>query len=381
MRRPEGSAPTRTRRGNALTNAGIIVAGLAFSAIVIDLGWNWAHVSRVQYLNDAVATAGASRLDGTLEGIDRAEQAALKAMRNNDYFGSVAYGSLFTGVDNLTFGIHTRPERGQAPLPIEQSFKPVTNLNAASDETIAQINAVRVSSRDDAIQPFLSGAIFNQHVLRAASQSTAVSNISGASKVGCYLPITVPDCYFTDDQRETFGQQTFYIRDDNNANTGNLRMGWGMANGQGASYLSNQIRGQCQGGLASLGDPVQLDNGVKQSVFQTLQQALNSSDTTWAPEMGPKPPSTFPKTLEGPIFVFNGGPGFCGADAGTRPWTGSYPISGIAWGVVYDMKLTGASHERYAAIRLDFARWHDMAKEGGGPNYGVIHRGVSQLVE
>ncbi|TVQ89250.1 MAG: hypothetical protein EA397_15875 [Deltaproteobacteria bacterium] len=396
----------RYRRGNAITNVGIIIGGLMFSALVIDLAWSWAHVARVQYLNDAVATAAASRIDGTDEGIAAAYIAAEEVMRTNDYFGRSAYESLYGSSVELEFAIYEPPESEEgSTLPraaFDESFLFPIDLGTASEDDVALINTVRVTSSDNAISPFFATAMFGAGDMAAASRSTAVWGRDGAGSTSCYIPMTVPDCYFTGDQLNDYAQQDFVIRNNNRNNcpaskdecdesetdelaedfAGTRRMGWGYLEGNtGAAYLTGVIQGGCDNDLAKVGDPIGLDNGIKQSTLSALDAELSSSTTTFDPLMNPPPAgvNNETKTFEAPIFVFNGGPEFC--SEGGAQWNGTYEITGIAWGVVYDVQTTGNAHSRYAAIRLDFARWHDMGLDGGGPNYGVRSLGITQLVE
>lgn len=373
---------------------------MAFCALVIDLGWNWAHVTRVQYLNDTVATAAASKLNSTIEGVEEGEAAALQVMRSNDYFGRPASRGLYQqGTNHLTFGIYEVPSDDGLLDTVEDLlgqdqasddyFTPVPNPHTADRETVARINAVRVFSSNTSIQPLMSGRIFGRETLAAASRSTAVWGRDGASEVGCYIPMAVPDCYFTEDELETTGTRDFYLRTDRNDDptvSTSPRIGWASSQGNpNAAYLSGLINGSCTGELLGIGDTLYLGNGMVQSSLTDLQDQMGSSETEWDPAMGPAPPilpgSSHPshgRTFEAPVFVFESTPDFC---AGTANWTQSVTVTGIAWGVVHDIRTTGGAHNRTAAIRFDFARWHEMGTAGGGPDWGVRTIGITQLVE
>lgn len=374
---------SRHRRGNAITNFGVIIGGLAFTALVVDLGWNWAHVERVQYLNDAAATAAASHLNGTAEGVEEGQYAALEVMRVNDYFGRSALGSLYSGHDNLVYGTYEDPgPRSQHGGTSTEWFVPVSSPASASSSQLQRINAVQVMSADSAVPPLLSGMLFGRTTLAAASTSIAVSGRSPASEVGCYLPVGVPICHFNETDLETLKdvQLSFHT-------SAPVRVGWGRVGGNpNANFQRAQLADSCSGGLAGIGDSMQLTQGVMQAVLMEVETLLASSSTSWAPEMGPLPApmagSTHPsygRTLEAPILVFDGGDAYCN---GTGSWSGSvsHPVAGIAWGVIYDVKSSGPRADRDIAIRFDFGRWHDMGTAGGGPDFGVFHSGITQLV-
>lgn len=356
----------RLRRGNAITNWGLVIGGLAFCAVVVDLGWAWAHRARIQHINDAVATAAASRLNSTAEGLIQAELTAAETMNANSYFGTSSLTALYGDVsDSLTFGNFDQETRTFVP--------------SAEPE---EINSVRVTAANANIPTIFSGFVFGRDWLAAAATSTAVWGFEGASEVGCYLPIAVPSCYFSEEERETFAQRDFVFQP---ATVDNIS--WASTEGNpNAADLSRQIDGTCSGGLAGIGDSITLNNGMIQSVLQTMQNRLAGSDTTWDTAMGPQPArntgSTHPsygRTYEAPVFVFNAPASYC--EGGNGTFTGTHQIDGIAWGVVYDIRSGGSAANRNIWVRFDFARWHDMGTAGGGPNYGVRARGITQIVE
>jgi hypothetical protein len=357
----------RLRRGNATTNFGIIAGGLLFSALVVDLGWAWSHQARIQHINDAVAAAAASRLDNTEAGLISAQKAALEAMTGNDYFGAPALTALYGGdTSTLVWG----------------QFDPETRIFEQRVDP-EDINAVRVSATNNTVPTIFSGIVFGREFLSAGASAVAVTSWDGASEVGCYLPIAVPSCYFTEEERESYSQRDYVFQPATADN-----VSWASTEGNpSAAYLTAQIEGTCTGGLAGIGDTIHLNNGMIQSVLSTLERRMAACTTTWDAEaMGNLPGQntgsthqSYGCTFEAPVFVFNAPASYCAG--GNATFTGSHQIDGIAWGVVYDIKSGGAAADRNAWVRFDFARWHDMGSAGGGPNYGVRARGLTQLVE
>lgn len=357
----------RHRRGNATTNFGIIAGGLLFTALVVDLGWAWAHRARIQHINDAVATAAASKLDFSDAGLERSRAVALETMAANDYFGSPSSASLYTtGVGALTYG----------------QFDEETRLfTETADVTL--INAVRVAANDANVPTIFSGIVFGTEWLAAGADALAVTSYDGASEVGCYLPIAVPSCYFTEEERATHSQRSYVFQPATADN-----VAWASTEGNpSAAYLTAQIEGTCDGGLAGIGDTIYLNNGMISSVLNTLERRMEACTTRWDADAMGTPPSqdggsthsSYGCTYEAPVFVFSAPPEYC--TSGSGAFTGDFTIDGIAWGVVYDIDSSGSSAERNAWVRFDFARWHAMGTAGGGPDYGVKAKGISQLVE
>ncbi|TVQ89251.1 MAG: hypothetical protein EA397_15880 [Deltaproteobacteria bacterium] len=389
----------RQRRGNAITNLGITLGGLAFCALVVDVGWYWTHQERIQSLNDAVATAAASQLDSSLGGIERAEQAALEVMQTNDYFGSPALGTLYAGPQDLEFGYWITDPGGGA-YDTDRFVR--VNVASAALEDINTVTSVRVRSTDPEVRPLLAGMILGSEPKIATSTSTAVNGKAPVSGVGCYLPVGIPLCHFNQSDLESAANIDFSF--DQNAPN---RVAWGMMpeNGGPDSVGPQPTFPRSQEALARdcdmLGpsDPIfrvnsrmNFTQGLQQSTVNHVRALLGAPDADlWPEEMGPIPPglgddSTHPnpgRVVQAPVFIFDGGPGYCNGTAG--PWNGNERTVGIAWGVIYDInhQQSGQGRGRDMSIRLDFARMKTILGEAGGSDFdfSLYARTVTQLVE
>ena len=361
----------RARRGSAVSNLFLIFAGFASCAFVVDLGWGWIQQQRIQSIADAAATAGASHLDGTYDGVVAAKTAATKSLYANLYEGEKIWLDV------------TETDRGYGH---EFTFGHFNSDTQAFGEggSVEQINSVRVKVHERGSEAWFAPVLWESVTgMESRVTASAVRRITGASEVDCYLPLAVPDCYFTAENKESYANKTLRLSPAGDDNMGWVRAGDDSVN---ADWLRDQMIDPCQGGTAGIGDSVDLHNGVVTPVMDELETQIETNGTNWSPEMGEMPPQeegstvdTYGKTWEAPLLVFDGGPEYC--EEGGGSWNGTETVMGIAWGVLYDVDNMGGAADRNMYMRVDFVRMWEVGTAGQGPNFGVNHRGITQLVE
>ena len=119
-------------------------------------------------------------------------------------------------------------------------------------------------------------------------------------------------------------------------------------------------------------------NGEAVVGLQTLADAIDASETRWNSDIFGELPAqmsgsavkAYGNTFEAPILVFDGGDTYCttGGD-----FTGYEPLVGFSWGVVYDVRATGAAEEKNIRMRLNPYEAHLDGTSSGGPSWGVGH--------
>jgi hypothetical protein len=161
-----------------------------------------------------------------------------------------------------------------------------------------------------------------------------------------------------------------------------------------------QLEGQCHHGTVSIDDPLYVNEGVKATALHSIRDILNGSGavapTVWNTEMyGPMPEqgciggtnapqdrtsssakggngngnggggggsscsasnsdvsgSSYGNVLEGPIFLVD-----AGDDCGAVSFTHTKDVTGIAWGVVYDVQASGGT--KFVSILIDVSSPH-----------------------
>src|SRR5690606_35805083 len=146
-------------------------------------------------------------------------------------------------------------------------YEPETDSFVASwDGT--KVNALRIDASVSQIETYFAPAAFGVHYLGARKVGMATTGTgSGAGSVPCYLPLAIPDCFFTDvpvDQAEALELRLNSSVNDN--------AGWALLDrSPSASSLSSHLRDTCRAGEAQVGDDVYLNNGVITSALSTLQ--------------------------------------------------------------------------------------------------------------
>jgi Flp pilus assembly protein TadG len=339
---------------------------LGFGAVILDVGYGRCVQQQLQMAADAGAHAGTLQLNATTAGVTAAHRmAAAVAGQNNAAGSSVVLdanlandpsGDVVTGVWDDTRG----------------TFTPSTSAT--------EVNAVRVRPRLASLNLLfspLSAAIHGASEIPVSAETymTAAPG-GGAGAMSCYLPLAIPSCLIGY-HGGVAALESVTLR---LAPSGIDSVGWGRArtNPISASWSRAQIRSCQNSGEAAVGDPVYLQNGVVSSALTELTSAISGSATSWStskwgtmPTRGTSgssasniPASKWGHTLEGPILVFDGGPGYCQGSGGS--FNQHEPLAGFMWGAVYDVTGTGANSS--IRMRLDpmTTRTEDVTRAGGG---------------
>lgn len=321
---------------------------LGVGAIAIDLSYQRVVAAELQAATDLALLAGAQHLDGTSSGVTKAREAAIRAAGRNKAGGTtVALSS-----SDIEFG----------------AWGTQGTMTAESDPE--EVDAIRVNAEKGAIRSIFAKASFGKDYMTVRGKAGGQRGVSeSAGAVSCYLPIAIPRCQFDNFTPGQLVDKTFKL---NPAGVDNV--GWGRAEGHpNASWVKSQIS-NCEGdGVARVGEDVGLNNGVISSALSELISEINSSTTTWDTEaLGPLPArnsrsaisaSKYGKVVEGPIIVFDGGPGYCTA---AGPFNGYEEIVGFAWAVVYDVRTQGGATDKNIWVRLNPMADQELGMEGGG---------------
>lgn len=355
----------RHRRGNAATLFASGVTLLGAAAFVVDIGFLYASQTELQTGVDAAALAGVGYLDGTQEGVSRAVDKAIEFGAKNTVLG-----------DTLTI-----PAEAITTGRIED--RQFVASNVPEEITALSIDHTKVD-----VQPFFSAAVFGRESLAASVRSIAVRFPNrGAGRVPCFLPLAVPDCIF-DDPTNLGNIEDLELK-LNSANQDNA--GWADLDGNPTPGSINEaLVGQCDRGDAQVGEDVYLNNGVINASLSEVAQVLNGQTTaetsTWdSTRWGSLPSRMSGSTvsaseygqhvLEGPIVLFDAGPGNCLESA---QFNQSKPITGFAWAVVYDVDSHGSG--KNIRVKLDLTNPYEAGTTGGGLETNVLAPGNGALV-
>lgn len=356
-----------SRRGsNATLFAISLVPSFGFAALSIDMGFQRAAHAQLQASVDSIAESGASRLDGTEEGVADAKALVEELIAIHDVFGH----TLNTGANAVDFG----------------TWSPDDGFMAGGDPT--DLNAVRVNSRL-ANLPSMFAVTFGRKELGVSAEATAVTGPGGspaaADEVECFIPLAIPGCLMSDEM--ALQDMSFKLSSDKEDTTG-----WaGLGEHPSASYVKDMIGDCTSSGPASIEDGITLDNGKKTSGLMALTDAINASTTKWdEAKYGPMPAqlagsdvSNYGYIYEGPIMFFSkDGEDFCDGDGGK--FNGDAEITAFGWGVVYDVRQGGKLGEEIK-MRLDLAENHvvEGSTDGSAPDLGVHapgNGGVSYVI-
>ena len=136
-----------------------------------------------------------------------------------------------------------------------------------------------------------------------------------------------------------------------------------------------------------VGDPLNLDNGVKAGALHTVGDAIGDWGLDWDPvSWGALPgqhagsdidPLYYGQTLTGPIPIFESGASYCSPGGGS--WTDVVPVKGFVWGLLYDVRYTGSPKSMW--MTLDLATTYQVGTWWGGSNYGVTSPGPPVVVQ
>lgn len=348
---------------------------LGFVAFVVDLGYARVVQAQLQAAADAASTTGASELDGSLEGLSRAEAVAIFAAGLN-----VAHGApVALGGDDVDLGVWDEA---------------AGTFTGSSDPEL--VNAVRVRARVEGLTPFFGRAVFAREALAASVVSVAARGRElGAGRVPYYLPFALPVCAVEGQDPEEIMDMVFQLNPAGEDNTGWALVGEGTNANSLRDHLDDIlpcIEQWMQDGTveeacapAEVEQSVDLDNGMASSVLRTLADAM-ANGIPWDEELwGPLPPqdpnSTIPANeygtvLAGPIPLFDE-EGYCD---GNSHWNETFPVVAFIWAIIYDVDDRGSAQDRNVWVRLDLSQIYEVGEWPGGDPWGVVWTGPSVLV-
>lgn len=334
---------------------------LGFAAVTIDISYGRVVQQQLQNASEAAARAGTMKLDGTGEGLEEARETAITVAALNFAAGA----SVVVDDTDVTLG----------------SWDDATDTFVASEDP-AEIDTVQVRARVSGLDLLVSPAAFARYTMPVSAKSRVMVQRGGASAVSCFIPLAIPDCIL--DREGVDGIQDLKLQ-LNPAGVDNV--GWGRPNGHpNANWVRDQM-GDCEaGGEVAVGDPIGLNNGVISSAIAELDSQIESSSTRWSTAKWgalPTRPSNsniatakYGNTYEGPIMVFDGGPGYCTGSGGK--FNQDEPLVAFLWAAVYD--ITGNGSKTNLSVRIDTSGSYDYGTAAGGPDYGVSFNGSPRLV-
>lgn len=350
----------RNRRGNAAVKVALSMSVLlGVASISIDLGWARVVQQQLDMAAQAGSHAGAAQLNGTAEGM--------------------------TAAVTMTQAVAAMHEAAGAPVVLDVGdielgvYDDATNtFTVSTDETV--VNAVRARASRPTLAMFFAPAAFKTSTIAVAAQATAVHPFGGAGEVNCFLPLAVPQCLI--EQHLASGEGIFDVT-LNPQTPSSDQMGWARpyyGDGANAAWTRDQLRNCTQDGSAGIGSDVSIQNGQVTSALSEIQSILTESGDPWngenlgsQPAQDPEssiPGSSYGRVLDGPIFVFDGGPEYCVGSGGS--YNGLEKISGFVWLTLYDIDNSGSADSRWVRGRIDTVNQYDYGTEGGGGDYGVV---------
>lgn len=358
----ESQRPTG-RRGNITILLVALMALLAMTALVVDVGFLYAAQTELQVAMDSAALAGVGKLDYTEEGVTDALETAVAYADRHYVFGA----QVDLPEDAISTGF----------LDENGAFVPSGAAN--------EISALYIDHTKVDIPAWFSAVAFGRTMLAANARSLASRSPKRTTRiVGCYLPLAIPDCVL--DDPPAFQNMTLQM-----GSAGNDNVGWADLGGNPTpGSINNALLGICDHGSATVGDPVYLNNGVIASSLQEVASILNggtSADTlawddarwgaipTQMDHSSVNGPQYGANVLEGPILLFEAPGGSC---LSGLQFNQSQPITGFTWAVIYDVSSTGG--DKNIRVRLDMVNEYDWGQSGGGgeptnvlaPSIGVL---------
>jgi Flp pilus assembly protein TadG len=323
----------RTRSGNiAIQIALSMTVLLGVTAVVIDIGRGRVVKQQLKNASEAAAHAGAAQLDGTVEGIEAAREAAV----------AIAAENLAAGVSVTLDANDGNSPTGDIVVGYweDGAFVPSTT---PADATTVQV----VSLRPDTATYF-AGVAFDTPTVDIGD--FAIAQAGGPSAAGCPLPIALPDCQLTNETGFICGADIL-LSNDRLDNGAWARIGGTQAN---ASYIRASLDPTKCAAASDLGDLTTLNNGAVNSALAELGKAVNTYGVAWdTAAWGAIPAKSagsvvnpYGKALVGQIMVFDD-PNNCN---GTK-FTGTQSLVGYATIIVYDVANSG-SNKRIKAKTL-----------------------------
>jgi Flp pilus assembly protein TadG len=355
----------RERRGNAMVVGLSVFVLLGFSALALDIGMIQVAETELQAAIDNAALSGASELDSTVSGIARAKARAVSVAAAHQVLGDgVTISTADVEVGNWEDGVWTAWD-GEA-------------------EDAEDINAVRIDHTPPQIGTLLGSVAFpglglTGYDIDARAMATRPFGVGVAKSSNCFLPFAVPDCWL--DVAAALGTNppplkfTMYP-----SPTDAIAWGDPTAN-PSASEVNNQLSNGCEEGTIEVGEDMYVNEGVQATSLQLIGNILNErtavEPSTWDEELYGEFFTTderdggdntanlvwplgsdvrwwnWGNVLEGPIALVDGGD-----DCENVSFTGTLDITGVAWGVLYDVK--DHAYDKNIYLQLDVENEHQI---------------------
>ncbi|MEZ4236658.1 MAG: pilus assembly protein TadG-related protein [Myxococcota bacterium] len=340
----------RERRGNVTMVALLFGTLLGFSALSVDVGLIRVAGTEIQVVLDAAALSGASTLDGTEAGIDRARSVAVDVASRNNVLGQ--------GV--------TLPAAEVVIGAWDPDTATFTAYRVGDDP--ATINTVRIAHTPPSFASGLGGVAFGAVGYTVDAQSMAMRELKAgpASSTKCFLPLAVPDCHLASAPPGANPPPMKFTFNPSPTDA----IAWANPSANpNTAWIRDQLADPCAGGNeVRVGQNVQVNEGVHNSALQTVRDIINTTGvTTWDPVYGPLPlrdgvsandlatsdVTRYGHTLEGAVALVDGGP-----DCSAVSFSGPLRTTGIGWAVIYDVSAAGGDKNLW--IQLDVVGEHDI---------------------
>jgi hypothetical protein len=335
------------KRGNAVVVILPFGVLLGFSALALDVGLIRVVDVELQTALDAASLSGVSELDGTDAGITRAAATAITIASLNEVLTQPV---VLTAAD-VHVGAYDR------------ATDTFDEYDVGEDTLL--VNAVRIDHALPPIAAVLSGLPFGiaQHSRTSRSMSVRELEAGPATSARCSLPLAIPDCHLAGlPPGENPPSLTFTF---NPTPTDSIAWGDPRAN-PNSNDIRDRLIDPCSVTL-EVGDPMYVNEGVHNSALQTMKDILNGDAPgrdTWDSalydtipgQMLPDStvdPADYNSTYEGPVALVDGGP-----DCSAVSFTGSLPVTQIAWAVVHDVSDQGGN--KFLRIQLDVVHPHEV---------------------
>lgn len=374
----------RSRQGvSALVVALSVMVLVSFAAIVIDLGYARLVQAQLQAAADASSLSAVRALNQKSAGLSEARQTAIVVAGLNKSMGEAVV--LVDNPGNL-------PD-GDVVLGIWAN-----NLFTPSLDP-RKVNAVQVIAHRDDLLPMFAGPAFDRDRLGAAALSVSVQGMRvGSGTVPYYLPFGLAQCTMDRWPTDTLVDMTFVLSPAGVDTTGWSGVGVKPNTSWVAGFLQDilpcmhqwyetgEVETACSS--ASVGEDVQMNNGVSDSAIKDVATAIGSGlpwdSDTWGPLPPQHPGSEVPKSgygnmLMGPIPIFDGGSSYCQGGGGS--WNGSAPLVGFVWGAIYDATSKGGAKNKNIWLRIDPGSFREIGEDGGGTNYGLVYTAPAVVVQ
>ena len=353
----------KTRRGNAVLLVSLLSGMIGFGTFSVDVGLIWLAKVELQQAVDNAVLSGVGQLDGTEEGIERAEATALAIANAHKVLG-----------DGVTF---TDEEVKIGKFDDQGEFV----AYEVGDDPF-EIGAVQVEHAGEEVPAGLGGFAFGVSSYKVQARARAKRRIGAkrAREVNCYLPLAIPDCHLASLAPDTNPSAFTFTFSPSPTDA----VAWSLpGSNPNSSDVRDQLLGQCEGEGIAIGDDVYVNEGSKTTALHTIRDVLNGSGaiapTVWDVEMyGPMPeqgclgtdgcdPSnsdvngaSWGNVIEGPVVLVD-----VGSDCGDASFTHTKEVTAVAWALIYDVSASGG--DKYISVQLDLASEHlswGMGQEG-----------------